>query len=316
MNNIDITALGEILIDFTYINSTNDKKLFEQNPGGAPANVLVAATKLGAKTSFIGKAGNDMHGVFLKKTLENQSVDTSNFILDDEYFTTLAFVDFDEFNERSFSFARKPGADTQLRIEELDENMIKNSKVLHVGSLSLTDNPSRETTHFAIDIARRNNVIISYDPNYRASLWVSEEVAKVHMKSIIPDLIKISEEEISLLTDETTYEEAACTLFNRGIKIVVVTLGEKGCYILSSKGCVLVPGYKCSIVDTTGAGDSFWGAFLSKIVTNNNIEEISIEDLKSYGDFANATASLCVEQTGAIPAMPSLDDVIKRMKRY
>lgn len=315
MKKFDIVAFGEILIDFTCIDKYNhDKKIFEQNPGGAPANVLVAATNLGATTSFIGKVGNDMHGIFLRDTLIKYKVDTTNLVLDSNSFTTLAFVDLNKDNERTFSFARKPGADTQMNINEFDEEIIINSKIFHVGSLSLTDNPSREATHYAIDLARKNNVIISYDPNYRASLWSSEQDAIFHMSSITPDLIKISEEEIPLLTKESNYESAASLLYSRGIKIVVVTLSDKGCYILSSKGSVLVSGYKTTINDTTGAGDSFWGAFLSKVVQHSSLDDITLEEFKKYGMFANATASLCVEKTGAIPAMPSLNDVLDRLK--
>ncbi len=315
MKKFDIVSFGEILIDFTVIeNDTSNKKLFEQNPGGAPANVLVAATKLGMTTAFIGKAGNDNHGIFLKETLVNQNVNSDNFILDDNYFTTLAFVDLDKNNERTFSFARKPGADTQMNISELDEDIIKNAKIFHVGSLSLTHNPSRETTHYAIDIARKNNSFISYDPNYRETLWADKDEAIFHMKSINSDIIKMSEEEIELLTDKSSYEEAAVVMLEKGCKVVVITLGAKGCFICTNNGSVLVPGYKSNIVDTTGAGDSFFGAFLSKLVLHDKLEDISLEKLKEYGVFANATASLCVQSTGAIPAMPSLDEVLKIIK--
>lgn len=315
MKKFDISSFGEILIDFTYVKkSNNGKKLFEQNPGGAPANVLVAASKLGAKTAFIGKAGNDMHGEFLKDTLLKEEVNIDNFILDNDYFTTLAFVDLNEKNERSFSFARKPGADTQMKMEDLNVDIIKNSKIFHVGSLSLTDDPSKETTHYAIKVARANDVIVSYDPNYRVSLWESEEDAVKHMNSIIPDVMKISDEETFLLTSESNCEEAAKKLLERGVKVVVVTLGEDGCFILSNKGGIHVAGYKSNVIDTTGAGDSFWGAFLSKLIQHDRLEDISLEQFTEYGMFANATASLCVEHTGAIPAMPLLDSVLNRMK--
>ncbi len=308
----NITALGEILIDFTVLDTNSSAKLFQQNPGGAPANVLVAATKLGCSTAFIGKAGNDMHGLFLKDVLIKEKINTSNFLLDDNVFTTLAFVDIDSNKERTFSFARKPGADTLLSINEVDLNIIKNSNVLHVGSLSLTHEPVRTTTHEVIKYAKENNIIVSYDPNYRASLWSSVEDAIYHMRSITPDIMKISDEETLLLTGVSNYEEAAIVLFNRGIKIVVVTLGDKGSYVYNKEGGKLIPSFKSNLVDTTGAGDAFWGAFLSKV--NNNLD-VSLEVLSDYALFANATASLCVEQIGAIPAMPSIDDVLNRIKK-
>lgn len=309
----DITALGEILIDFTLVGKENNNKIFQQNPGGAPANVLVAATKLGSTTAFIGKAGTDMHGRFLKRTLLSNHVNSDGFILDKDVFTTLAFVDIDENKERSFSFARKPGADTQLHVNELSVNTIKDSKLLHIGSLSLTHEPVRSTTHYAIEVAKENDVIVSYDPNYRASLWDNVETAKKHMKSITPDIIKLSDEETLLLTGEHDYEEASKILLERGIKVVVVTLGPNGCYVSNKEGGKVVPGFKSDVVDTTGAGDAFWGAFLHKITSNNDLDA-SLDKLTEYAKFANATASLCVERLGAIPGMPNLEDVLNRLK--
>ncbi|MFI3329443.1 MAG: carbohydrate kinase [bacterium] len=309
----DITALGEILIDFTLVGMEGKNKLFQQNPGGAPANVLVAATKLGSTTAFIGKAGTDMHGRFLKRTLVNEGVNADGFLLDKDFFTTLAFVDINEFKERSFSFARKPGADTQLRYNELSVNAIKESKLLHVGSLSLTDEPVRSTTHYAINVARENDVLVSYDPNYRASLWESEDMAKHHMRSITADIMKLSDEETLLLTDVHDYEEASDFLLKKGVKIVVVTLGANGCYVCNKEGGVHVPGFKCKAVDTTGAGDAFWGAFLHKVTENAGLNS-TLEELVEYARFANATASLCVESYGAIPAMPTIQEVNNRLK--
>ncbi len=309
-----ITALGEILIDFTAYQSNEKNKLFQQNPGGAPANVLVAATKLGSTTAFIGKAGADMHGRFLKSTLVSENVNVDGFLLDKDFFTTLAFVDINEFKERSFSFARKPGADTQLKYNELSVNTIKESKLLHVGSLSLTDEPVRSTTHYAIDVARSNDVLVSYDPNYRASLWESEEKAKYHMRSITADIMKLSDEETLLLTDVHDYQEAAEYLLEKGVKIVVVTLGANGCYVANKDGGVHVEGFKSKAVDTTGAGDAFWGAFLHKVTENKGIQS-SLDELVEYAKFANATASLCVEGFGAIPSMPTMKDVLNRLKK-
>lgn len=183
----DVIALGELLIDFTpYGTSRDGRALFEQNPGGAPANVLAALSRLGQKTAFIGKVGEDMHGHLLKDTLEECGINTSGLILDPDYFTTLAFVALEN-GERSFSFARKPGADTRLRKEEVSENLLKQTRIFHCGSLSLTDEPSRSATLYAVDQAKKNGVLISYDPNYRALLWKSPQDAMEQMRSIIPD---------------------------------------------------------------------------------------------------------------------------------
>lgn len=175
---LDVTALGEMLIDFT-MQGRNEQgqRIFAQNAGGAPANVMAAMAKLGAKTAFIGKAGNDMHGRFLKETLDNCGIDSTGFILSDDYFTTLAFVDVKENGEREFSFARNHGADKMLSISDISFDMISNSHILHIGSISLTAEPCRSATMCAVREAKRANCVISYDPNYRASLWSGEQEA-------------------------------------------------------------------------------------------------------------------------------------------
>ena len=174
----DITALGELLIDFTPAGvSQQGMRLFEQNPGGAPANMLAASAKFGLKTVFIGKVGRDIHGDFLRETLVKAGINTENLIQDDRYFTTLAFVSLKENGEREFSFSRKPGADTQLCMKEVDKSILENTRVFHVGSLSLTDDPSRTATYEALNLAKSSGALISYDPNYRAALWSDAETA-------------------------------------------------------------------------------------------------------------------------------------------
>lgn len=314
----DITVFGEILIDFTSQGFNEDgQMLYARNPGGAPANVAVAAGRLGAHTAFLGKAGNDMHGKFLKSVLEEEKVDTSGLILDDQYFTTLAFVEVNENGERTFSFARKPGADTQIRKEEIEIDVLDKTSIFHIGSLSLTAQPARDTTLYAVKRARKKGSIISYDPNYRASLWPDEKMARQQMRSLIPyvDLMKISDEETELLTDEKEVEKAAETLYRQGVKIVAVTLGREGAYIYSKDGGCVVPGFEVTqIGDTNGAGDSFWGGFLYQIiVSGKRLEELTKDDLVKFARFGNAVASLCVEKKGAIPAMPTLEQVKKRL---
>lgn len=314
----DITVFGEILIDFTSQGVNEDgQMLYARNPGGAPANVAVAAGRLGAHTAFLGKAGNDMHGKFLKSVLEQEKVDTSGLILDDQYFTTLAFVEVNENGERTFSFARKPGADTQIQKEEIEIDVLDKTSIFHVGSLSLTAQPARDTTLYAVKRARKKGSIISYDPNYRASLWPDEKTARQQMRSLIPyvDLMKISDEETELLTDEKEVEKAAEILYRQGVKIVAVTLGHKGAYIYGKDGGCVVPGFEVTqIGDTNGAGDSFWGGFLYQIIgSGKRLEELTKDDLVKFARFGNAVASLCVEKKGAIPAMPTLEQVNKRL---
>lgn len=316
----DITTFGEILIDFTSEGVNKDgRTLFAQNPGGAPANVAVAAQRLGAHTAFLGKAGHDMHGDFLRSVLKQENVDTTGMVLDKNCFTTLAFVNIAENGERTFSFARKPGADTRIQKEEIDIDVLDDTNIFHVGSLSLTDQPARDTTFYAVKRAKSKGSIISYDPNYRASLWKNERIAMDHMRSMVPyvDIMKISDEETELLTDRKEPEEAAKILYKRGVSIIAVTLGSEGAYIYCREGGRKVAGFPCRAVDTTGAGDAFWGGFLYKINQSGKCpDEMDLDELEEYTRFANAVASLCVEKKGAIPAMPGLRQVEERMAAF
>lgn len=311
-------ALGEMLIDFTMQGrNTQGQRIFAQNAGGAPANVMAALAKLGARTAFIGKAGNDMHGRFLKETLENCGIDSTGFVLDNDYFTTLAFVDIKDDGDREFSFARNHGADKMLKKEEIPLHIIQNSRIVHFGSVSLTDEPVRSTTLYAAETAKEAGCVISYDPNYRKTLWKDERTAKKQMRGMLKytDLIKISDEETVLMTDEKDYEKAAEALLGQGVKVAVVTLGKTGAYVRTADGGRLVKGFRNKAVDTTGAGDSFWGGFLYRFAhAGKSPEEITVAEAASFADFGNAVASVCVERHGAIPAMPDIRQVTEKMK--
>lgn len=309
----DLVALGELLVDFTESGlSKYNQRLFEQNPGGAVANVACAAARLGIRTSFIGKVGNDMHGAFLAATLQNIGVNTANLVVSDEVFTTLAFVAIAENGERAFSFARKPGADTCLKAEEVDAELLSQCRILHCGSLSMTDEPAREATLYAVRTAKEKGALISYDPNYRAMLWKSKSDAMMHMQSVLPyaDLVKISDEEAYLLTGFEEPEQALQQLLSNGARIAVVTLGEKGAILGFNGRYSHIPGFKMKeVVDTTGAGDAFWGAFLSRILKGSPVNDLEFDTLKEYVRFANAAAALCVTKRGAIPAMPAEEEI-------
>lgn len=306
----DIVALGELLIDFTYHSrSENGTRLFEQNPGGAPANVLCAASNLGLKTSFIGKVGKDMHGEYLRKVLEEKGVDTSGLISAEDVFTTLAFVELSETGERKFSFARKPGADTCLCVSEVKRELTEACKIFHFGSLSLTNEPSRSATIEAVKSAKKAGAIISYDPNYRAPLWSSEREAAEIMQSVLQyaDIVKISDEEVGLITGKSSLEAAASHLFQMGISCAVVTLGSNGAYSAVKGASVLVSVPDVPVVDTTGAGDAFWGGFLYQLaVSGLRPNELHEKQLLDFTEFANAVATLCVQKRGGIPAMPTI----------
>jgi len=315
----DIVSLGELLIDFTESGtSAAGQRLFEQNPGGAVTNLLCAASQCGAKTGFIGKVGNDMHGAFLKLAMLNAGVDMHALIEAEDVFTTLAFVALKPSGEREFSFSRKPGADTQLRVDELDRDMLKHTRVFHTGSLSLTQEPARSATYEAIDIARAAGAVISYDPNYRASLWNNRDEAIAFMRSLIAtaDIMKVSDEELPLLTGETDPEKAADALMDQGVKIAAITLGSEGALVRVGTKSALVPGFRAKAVDTTGAGDSFFGGFLYRfLASGKTLKQVTIEDAADYARFGNATASLCVERRGGIPAMPKLAEVLERLQQ-
>lgn len=315
---IDIAAFGELLIDFTEARLGKDgMKLFEQNPGGAPANLLTAASHLGCKTAFIGKVGQDMHGTFLKNTLEKEKIDTHALIEDPDYFTTLAFVAIDPSGERNFSFARKPGADTMLRKEELDKKLLSNCKIFHFGSLSLTNEPAKSSVLEAIFLAKESGALISYDPNYRSSLWSSPELAVNEMKAVIPlvDIMKVSDEESLLLTGAANYEDAADILLSLGIKFVAITLGSHGVLLARKEKKERIPAFSVKAVDTTGAGDSFWGGFLSCFLSyHQSIEEIKWDALQTCAITGNAVAALCVQKRGGIPSIPTKEAVLKFVK--
>ena len=313
----DIVTLGELLIDFTSVGTNEQGQLlFARNPGGAPANVAVAVAKLGGSSAFIGKIGSDMHGDFLRSTLQENGVDCDGLVTDPDNFTTLAFVSIRDDGEREFSFARKHGADKMLCVDDIPVDKINGSKIFHFGSVSLTDEPSRNATLFAAKTAELSGVTVAYDPNYRASLWENEATAILHMRDALrfADLVKVSDEETLLLTGETDFRKASEILVESGAKIAVVTLGKDGAYVCTKSGGAKVDGYKVNAVDCTGAGDSFWGAFLLKVAQSGKTpSEITLDEAADFARFANAAASVCVEGSGAIPSLPSTEDIEKRL---
>ena len=306
----DIMALGEVLIDMTQ-NGTDQlgNGEFTAYPGGAPANVAVAAARLGAKAGFIGKVGDDAFGRSLAQTLKNEDVDVTGLYLCGEVPTTMALVSVDEKGERDFSFYRNPGADTQLTQEEalqaLDTDPLP--KILHVGSLSMTNEPSKTACERAVAFAREKGMLVSYDPNYRAALWDSEERAIRMMKSLLPysDILKVSDEELLMLTGIDDPGEGSRLLGECGPALVLVTLGEKGVYARCGEHTASIPGIKVTVADTNGAGDTFLGAML-KLITDKGCrpEQIEPEEMKEMVMYANRAAALTCSRHGAIPAMP------------
>ncbi|HHV30461.1 carbohydrate kinase family protein [Acetivibrio mesophilus] len=310
----DVIAVGELLIDFLPAGiNENGLSLFSSNPGGAPANVLAMLAKLGAKTAFVGKVGKDGFGQFLKATLDNAGIDTSNLLMSPSEMTTLAFVHLDEKGDRSFSFYRKHCADVSLDIGELNKNLLHTCRFLHFGAVSLTDEPSRTATLEAARIAKAAGAIISYDPNYRPALWNDEKEAREYMLKAVEyaDLVKVSEEELFLLTEGTEFSGAADKLLAIGPSVIFVTSGEKGSYVFTKTCYANHGGYNVKAVDTTGAGDSFVGAMLWQLkdMSLEEISQICKQQWEKLLAFSNAAGAIVTTKKGAIPAMPDLDTI-------
>ena len=301
----DLCALGELLVDFTPAGTSEaGMQLFERNPGGAPANVAAAGARLGLRTAFLGKVGGDGHGRFLRAALAREGVELRGLVTDPSVGTTLAFVELDETGERSFSFVRSGCGDTMLRPEELDEELIRSSRLLHLGTLSLTDEPARSALYRAVGIAEEAGVPVSCDLNWRPPLWPDEAAFVRASEELLGhvNLLKATAEEAALITGENDYKRAAALLKGRyGLEAAAITLGEKGAY-LDGAEC---PAFPVRAADTTGAGDCFWAALL-------------YDRLRGAGrglPFACAAAALCVSRRGAIPAMPSLAEVLGLLER-
>lgn len=307
----DVVALGEALIDLTPA-GTNEvgMALLARNPGGAPANVLAMRAKLGGKTAFIGKVGRDAFGAFLKENMESAGIDLAGLCMDEAIPTTLALVQLNSTGDRSFSFYRKPGADIMLRQQEVPLTLLQNCRIFHFGSVSLTDQPCRDATLWAAQQARQAGALVSYDPNYRPLLWRDPAFAVEQMRSAmrLAHLVKLSDEELFLLTGLQELEAGAAELRSLGPAVVVVTQGAKGAFVQTASVSAQRPAYQVTTVDTTGAGDAFWGALLYRIA---GLDCQGLQALSSgtWGDilaFANAAGGLTTTKPGAIPAMPDL----------
>lgn len=311
-----LVSIGEILIDLTQVGVTElGIPQFVANPGGAPANAAVAAAKLGADAGFIGCVGRDAFGAFLRSTLVSQGVDTAGLVETDQAPTTLAVVSVDSTGERSFHFYRKPGADICLEEAMLDKSLLDSAKILHFGSVSLTADPSRAATMAAVRYAKVRGALITYDPNYRANLWQDEETAVEAMRRPLPlvDVLKISDEETALLSGFSDPEEAAEALEAQGIPLVLVTLGADGVLYRFRGKTGRVPGFATKVADTNGAGDTFFGAVLSAL-TEKSLVELEEEEMREILKLANCAASITTNRPGAIPAMPTLQEVMDKLK--
>ncbi len=296
MPGYDVVALGELLIDFAP-KGVNEAgyPILAADPGGAPGNFLAALNRYGCRTAMIGKVGSDMFGRLLTDTLDKAGIETKAVISDPEVFTTLAFVSLDESGNRDFSFARKPGADTCLSPDEIDEGLIADARVFHFGTLSLTGDPAAAATRRAIQMAKDHGVLISCDPNLRLPLWKTRQDARdaIDWSLRQADIVKISDEEITFMWG-LSYEEGARKLLSEyGVSLVYATLGPRGCHAAARSASVTVdcpPGIRA--VDTTGAGDIFGGSAMSRFLKLDKAPDaLSEEDLTRIVRFACAAAA-------------------------
>ncbi|MBO7727564.1 MAG: carbohydrate kinase [Oscillospiraceae bacterium] len=311
-------ASGELLIDFNSV-STDEAgyPTLEGHPGGATINCLATLRNFGAEAAFIGKAGNDAFGKMLQHTIRQLGIDTTNVLLTEEAFTTLAFVTLDETGDREFSFARKPGADLLLRFEEIDLSVFDGADVFHFGTVSMTKEPSRETTKKLVEYARSKGILIGYDPNLRKNLWDNLEDAREQMLWGLSqaDVVKISDEEIEFLFGLEPEEGAQKILDLYHVKLVYATCGAKGCYYNNRKVQGFMPAMKgIHVIDTCGAGDIFGGSAMFRFLQHGKeASELTKDDLDDITHFASTAAGLSTQKHGGISSIPALSDVLRAL---
>lgn len=313
--NIDVAALGELLIDFTHNGaSAQGNPFYEANPGGAPCNVLAMLAKLGKQTAFIGKVGDDQFGHFLRQVGLEAGISMDGLVVDTHSHTTLAFVKTAENGDRDFSFYRDPGADALLTPDEVPEDIIARSKIFHFGSLSLTGEPVRSATQKAVALARAEGCILSFDPNLRPPLWSSLEQAREQINWGLAqcDVLKISDDELLFLTGERDFDAGAAKLNAQfpNLQLVNVTAGAQGSISYYQGLRVFQPGLSLGgVIETTGAGDTFCACVLNFLL-EHGLEQLTSEDLSRMLRFANAAAYLVTTRRGAIRSMPEPEQVL------
>lgn len=319
MKSYDVVALGELLIDFTE-NGTSKQgnPLFEANPGGAPCNVLAMLSKLGHTTAFIGKVGNDYFGEQLGNAIAEAGIDASFLCKDKEIHTTLAMVHTFPDGDRDFSFYRNPGADMMLTEAEIPEDLMKNTKIFHFGTLSMTHENVRAATKKAIRLAAEAGAVISFDPNLRPPLWDSMENAKEQVLYGLSccQVLKISDNEIQWLTGQEDYTEGVRWIRERySIPLILVSMGKEGSRAYYQDKIVEVkPFLQKNTIETTGAGDTFCGCVLHYIC-KYGLDDLTEDILQEMLTFANGAASLITTKKGALRVMPSVEEINQLIKK-
>ena len=314
----DVIALGELLIDFTMNGqSEQGNNMFEACPGGAPCNVLALLNKMGKKTAFIGKVGKDQFGALLRDTITEAGIDASNLMVDENVNTTLAFVHTFPDGDREFSFYRNPGADMMLTADEVNPEVVKDTKVFHFGTLSMTHEGVREATKKAVETAKANGCLVSFDPNLRPPLWNSLDLAKEQMEYGFGkcDILKISDNEIQFVSGKEDYDEGIAYLQEKyNIPLILLTMGKDGSRAYYKGMRVERPGFSVKAIETTGAGDTFCGSSLNYLV-EHDFDNLTEEQLGEMLTFANAAAALVTTKKGAIKAMPVKEEVLELIRK-
>ncbi len=313
MKKYDVTALGELLIDFTENGmSGQGNPIYEANPGGAPCNVLAMLTKLGRKTAFIGKVGHDIFGNRLKEILAETGIDISNLVMDEEARTTLAFVETFPDGDRDFSFYRNPGADMMLREEEVHEELLQDSTIFHFGTLSMTHEQVRCATKKAVETAKASGAVVSFDPNLREPLWKSLEDAKEQVAYGLSkcDFLKISDNEIQWFTGEEDFDAGIRKLKEQyDIPLIVLSMGKDGSRAYYKDLRVeAAPFLQEHTIETTGAGDTFGACCLHHIL-KYGLDGLDEDKLREMLTFANAAASIITTRKGALRVMPDVNEI-------
>lgn len=316
----DVLALGELVIDFTPEGvDPHGYPQYTANPGGAPANVLVSLAQLGRRTEMIAAVGEDSFGEQIKESLREKNVGISRIITSDIH-TTLAFVHLDELGERSFSFCRNPGADIMLQKEDLPLGVFTETKIFHVGSVTMTDDPARSTMMVALEAARKNEVTISFDPNLRPPLWDRLAEAKKQIEVVLhyANVVKVSEEELEFLVGIKDIEAAAKQLYETfALDVLFVTLGAEGSYVITDDHFLFAPGFPVQTIDTTGCGDAFFGGALHKFLEKDFLETKRSEaEWFEVLSFGNAMGAYVAQFKGGIPSMPTGEEIEQFMSNH
>ncbi len=320
----DLVCLGELLIDFVAVEpnrTLREVPAFRRAPGGAPANVACGVARLGRTAGFIGKIGSEPFGDFLQQTLRDAGVDTSHLARTNEARTTLAFVGVHDDGRKEIFFYRNPGADMLLAPQDIDEAYVEGAACFHFGSISLIDSGPKAATLKAAHVAKKAGRLVSFDPNWRPALWDSRERGHLEIKTALPlaDVVKVSQEEWHLVTGTDDLAEGAEGILAVGPRLVIVSMGEKGCYFHHATGAARVPGFKVPVVECTGAGDAFVASVLVDLLddleTGGTLEGLTPAALERLCRRANAAGALACTKAGAIPALPTRAEAEQLMLR-